>query len=34
LPFVLHQLGIGVDLIPGKLWHNDWFEWIPHKSDS
>ena len=34
LPFVLHQLGIGVDLIPGSLWHNDWFDWIPHKSES
>jgi len=34
LPFVLHQLGIGVDRIPGNLWRNDWFDWIPHKSES
>jgi hypothetical protein len=33
LPFVLHQLGIGVDQIPGNLWRNDWFDWIPRKSD-
>jgi hypothetical protein len=34
LPFVLHQLGIGVDLIRGNLWRNDWFDWIRHKSES
>lgn len=33
LPFVLHQLGIGVDQIPGNLWRNDWFDWIPRESD-
>jgi len=31
---VLHQLGIGVDLIPGNLWRNEWFDCIPHKSES
>ena len=34
LRFVLHQLGIGVDLIPGNLWRNEWFDCIPHKSES
>ena len=33
-PFVLHQLGIGVDLIRGNLWRNYCFDWIPHNSDN
>jgi hypothetical protein len=33
LPVVLWRLCLNYDQVQRNLWHNDWFDWIPHKSD-
>jgi hypothetical protein len=33
LPVVLWRLGLGYDPVHRNLWQNDWFDWVPHRSD-
>jgi hypothetical protein len=34
LPYLLRRFQLGVDLVPYNLWHNDWFDHLPHNSDT
>jgi hypothetical protein len=33
LPVVLWRLGLGYDPVRLSLWENDWFDWVPHRSE-
>ena len=34
LPFLLWQMGITPNIIPGNIYLNEWLRWIPHQSAS
>jgi TOD1/MUCI70, glycosyltransferase-like domain len=34
LPYLLRRFGMSVDRIPCNLWRNEWFNWVPHNSET